>query len=199
MTLRVAVLISGRGSNLERILVEAERGVLAGVCEVAVVVSSRAEAGGIAVAAQHGVPAVVVASAGRSTEAYGRDLLEALEAWHVDYVVLAGFLRIVSREMVARYRGRIVNIHPADTALYQGAHGYAWAYAAGLRETAVTVHLVDEGLDTGPVLAKRSVPLAGAATLGEVVARGLRVEHELYSETLARLFVGEMKVREGSA
>jgi phosphoribosylglycinamide formyltransferase-1 len=199
MKFRVAVLISGRGSNLERILEEAEGGLLAGVCEVAVVVSSRAEAGGIGIAERHGVPAVVVASAGRSTEAYGRDLLRALEPWHVDYVVLAGFLRIVSPEMVARYRNRIVNIHPADTALYQGAHGYAWAHAAGLRETAVTVHLVDEGLDTGPVLAKRAVPLAGATSFDDVVARGLRVEHELYSETLARLFAGEIEVREGSA
>jgi phosphoribosylglycinamide formyltransferase-1 len=188
---RIAVLISGRGSNLERILWEAETGVLAGACSVVVVIANRAEAPGLAIAEEHGVPTCVVPSAKRATDAYGQDLLAALEPWRVDYVVLAGFFRVISAGMVARYRDRIVNIHPADTAQYQGAHGYEWALAAGLSETAVTVHLVDEGLDTGRVLAQRSVSLAGAATLEDVVARGLRVEHELYSEILARLIAGE--------
>jgi phosphoribosylglycinamide formyltransferase 1 len=191
VTPRVAVLLSGRGTNLERILLEAEAGALAGACRVVLVVANRDDAGGLAIAERHGVPTLVVPSAARSTETYGRDLIAALEPWSVDVIVLAGFLRIISPEMVARYRDRIVNIHPADTDAYQGAHGYEWAFARGLEETTITIHLVDEGLDTGRVLARRPVSLAGAATLDEVVGRGLHVEHGLYSETLARYFADE--------
>lgn len=191
MKQRVAILISGRGSNLERILCEAETGVLAGRCEVVAVISNRADAGGLAIAERHGIPTRVVPSARRSTVAYGLDLLAALEPFEVDYVVLAGFLRVIAPEMVARYRDRIVNIHPADTAQYQGAHGYEWAFARGLSATTITVHLVDEGVDTGRVLAQRDVELDGARSLEDVVARGLCVEHALYSETLARLLDGE--------
>jgi phosphoribosylglycinamide formyltransferase-1 len=187
---RTAVLVSGRGSNLERIALETECGILAGECELVLVIANRSDAGGLSIARQHGIPTLVVPSAGLSTEAYGAALLAALEPWNVDFVVLAGFLRVISARMVARYRGRIVNIHPADTSRYQGARGYEWAFESGLGETAVTVHLVDEGVDTGRVLAKRPVSLAGATTLDEVVARGLRVEHALYSEVLARLFAG---------
>lgn len=191
MSARVAVLISGRGSNLERIALEAESGILAGTCQLVLVIANRSVARGLAIARRHGIPTLVVPSVGRSTEAFGVDLLAALEPWNVDYVVLAGFLRVISPQMVQRYRGHIVNIHPADTARYQGAHGYEWAFEAGLSETAVTVHLVDEGVDTGRVLAQRPVSLAGATTLDEIVACGLRVEHALYSEVLARLFTGE--------
>ncbi len=191
MKQRVAVLISGRGSNLERILHEAEAGCLSGLCGIVVVASNRGDAGGLAIAECHGVPACVVPSSGRSTEAYGRLLLAALEPWNVDAVVLAGFLRVISAEMVARYRDRILNIHPADTAAYQGAHGYEWAFEERLPETAITVHLVDEGVDTGRVLAQRRVDLRGATSLDDVVARGLRVEHALYSETIARWLCGE--------
>jgi phosphoribosylglycinamide formyltransferase-1 len=197
MKVRVAVLISGRGSNLERIATEARSGVLAGVCELAVVVSNRPDARGLAIAEEHGIPALVVPSAGLATEAYGAALLGTLEPWRIDYIVLAGFLRVVSPQMVERYRDRIVNIHPADTARYQGAHGYRWAFAQGLAETTITVHLVDEGVDTGRVLATRTVSLAGASTLDDVVARGLRVEHTLYSGVLARLFAGEFAQSDG--
>lgn len=188
---RAAVLVSGRGSNLERILCETEAGALAGLCRVVVVVANRPDAGGLGIAERHGVAARVVPSAGRSTASYGRLLLAELEPWDVDAVVLAGFLRVISPEMVARYRERIVNIHPADTAAYRGAHGYEWAFASRRDTTTITVHLVDEGVDTGRVLAQRIVDLSGATSLDEVTARGLRVEHAMYSETLARWFRGE--------
>ena len=86
--------------------------------------------------------------------------------------------------MVARYRGRMLNVHPADTARHQGLHGYEWAFGQRLPATKITVHLVDEGLDTGRVLAQREVDLRGAETLAEVERRGLAVEHELYADAL---------------
>jgi phosphoribosylglycinamide formyltransferase-1 len=195
---KIAVLISGRGSNLERILREAKTGVLEGRCEIAVAISNRPDVGGLAIAERHGIPTRVVPSARMSTDAYGRALLKALEPWNVEYVVLAGFMRLISRDMVTKYRDRIVNIHPADTAVYQGAHGYEWAFRQGLAETAITVHLVDEGVDTGRVLGRRSVSLVGVASLEEVERRGLRVEHELYSGVLAELFAGRYDHRPGT-
>ena len=101
-----------------------------------------------------------------------------------DVVVLAGYMRMVTPRIVEAYRGRMLNIHPADTRLHQGLNGYGWAFEQKLPSTRITVHLVDEGLDTGAILAQREVDLRGADTLAEVERRGLAVEHELYPETL---------------
>ena len=168
---RVAILISGRGSNMEAIVAATRDGVLRGRCEICGVLSSRGDAG-------------------EDTRSYGLKLLRALAEWSPDYVVLAGFMRILSPDVIAAYRGRIVNIHPADTAVYQGPDGYGWAAARNLRQTVITVHLVDEGVDTGPVLRRQAVDLSGANTRQEIAQRGLRVEHEMYSECLADLFSG---------
>ena len=181
---RIAILISGRGSNLERILAEVQGGCLRGVCEVAVVVSNREAARGLEMARRAGVPTLVVPSHGFNAEAYGARLLKALEPWRLDALVLAGFMRVLSAGVIARYRDRIVNIHPADTAAYQGPDGYGWAFARRLQETVITVHVVDEGVDTGRVLARETVSLFGATTLDEVRRRGLEVEHRLYSRVL---------------
>jgi len=185
---RIAILISGRGSNMEAILRNARDGILAGRCTVAIVVSNRPEARGLETASAYGVPIACVPSRGRSREAFERALLDVLAPHRVDYLVLAGFMRILSPLLIAAYRGRILNIHPADTVAYQGANAYEWALEKGLEETMICVHVVDEGVDTGPVIARASVDLRGAKTLAEVEARGLAVEHRLYSEALRRAF-----------
>ena len=185
---RVVILISGRGSNMEAILRSCRDGVLAGLCEVVLVVSNHHGAAGLARAGALGTRSAVLDSAGTGREAYCRRLTGLLAAFRPDFVVLAGFDRVLSEEMVARYRSRIVNIHPADPVEYRGLHGYRWAFEQGRPETKVTVHLVDEGVDTGPVLAQETVSLEGCRTVGEVEARGLEVEHRLYPEVLARLF-----------
>ena len=131
-----------------------------------------------------GVPSPKGKAASTAKEAYDAALLLALEQARADVVVLAGYLRIVSPRVVAKYRGRILNIHPADTKLHQGLHGYEWAFANELAATKITVHLVDEGLDTGPVLAQREVDLRGTGILEEVERRGLAAEHVLYPEAL---------------
>ncbi len=187
---RVAILISGRGSNMEAIVAATRDGVLRGRCEICGVLSSRGDAAGIVRAKALAVPTRVVPSKGEDTRSYGLKLLRALAEWSPDYVVLAGFMRILSPDVIAAYRGRIVNIHPADTAVYQGPDGYGWAAARNLRQTVITVHLVDEGVDTGPVLRRQAVDLSGANTRQEIAQRGLRVEHEMYSECLADLFSG---------
>jgi phosphoribosylglycinamide formyltransferase 1 len=184
---RIAILISGRGSNMEAVLRASRTGILRDRCEVVVVVSDRADAPGLERAVALDTPVAVVPPGADRREFDGR-LRDLLEPLAIDYVVLAGFRRILSPVMLERYRDRIVNIHPADTRRYQGLHGYAWAFASRLPETKVTVHLVDEGVDTGRILGQRTVDLRAARTLEDVERAGLTVEHEFYSEVLAELF-----------
>ena len=187
---RAAILISGRGSNMVALARAAQNGVLAGRCEIAAVVSSRPAAPGLALAQELGLATFALDARQLGPEAYDAALLAILDQCRADVVVLAGYMRIISPRVVARYRGRILNIHPADTARHQGLHGYEWAFDQRLPATKITVHLVDEGLDTGRVLAQREVDLRGAETLAEVERRGLVIEHALYPETL-RAFLDE--------
>jgi len=187
---RIAILISGRGSNMEVILKEAQDGILMDCCQVVLVVSNRCDARGLTIARNMGVEAICVEANGKTRTAFDRQLLEALEPYPLDYLVLAGFMRILTPVVVDRYRDRIINIHPADTALYQGAHAYAWAFETGRSSTKITVHYIDEGTDTGPVIAQTDVDLTGAKTLEEVEKRGLAVEHRFYSQVLHQVFTG---------
>jgi len=184
---RLAILISGRGSNMAALSRAVASGELQGRCQIAAVISNEPAAAGVQLARELGHPAMVVPSAGLDTVAYGKRLLDALAEIKPDWIALAGFMRIISPEVVARYRNRIVNIHPADTRAYQGPDGYGWAHEAGLDKTWITVHQVDEGIDTGEILEQAEVDLRGAETLDEVRTRGLIVEHRLYPRVLARL------------
>jgi phosphoribosylglycinamide formyltransferase-1 len=189
---RIAILISGRGSNMEAIARQVLGGALAGRCAIAAVIASRPNAPGLALARELGLETLALDARGMGRDAFDDALLAALERHRVDVVVLAGYMRILSPRVVARYRGRIVNIHPADTAAHQGLGGYEWAFAQKLPSTKITVHLVDEGLDTGAVLAQREVDLRGAETLAEVERRGLAAEHALYPEAISHYLKGKL-------
>lgn len=192
MKQRIAIFISGRGSNMEAILKQARDGMLADCCEVALVFANTPEALGLRVAEQYGVATAFIESSGKRRRDFDRQVLDLLEPLRLDYLVLAGYMRILSPTVIERYRNRIINIHPADTRAYQGIHGYEWAFEQRLPTTKITVHLVDEGVDSGRILAQRDVDLHGAASLEEVQLRGLRVEHALYSETLRGVFTGQL-------
>jgi phosphoribosylglycinamide formyltransferase-1 len=189
---RVAILISGRGSNMEAILRRVAGDELGRVCEVALVFSNSDQAAGLVAARSHGIPTTVLDPRGKDRASFDGEMVALLEPYRLDYLVLAGYMRLLSRVVTDRYRGRIVNIHPADSRLYQGLHGYRWAFEKGLAQTLVTVHLVDEGMDTGPILAQAEVDLRGAGTLEEVERRGLAVEHAFYSKVLEDLFTGRI-------
>ena len=162
---RLAILLSGRGSNMLALVEATRTGLLKELAEVAVVFSNKPDAPGLAFA----------------------EAAALLQQYQPDLVVLAGYMRILSPAFIQPFAGRIINIHPADTHQHQGLHAYEWAFDNKLPETKITVHLVDEGLDTGPILAQQTVDLRGADTLAEVERRGLTVEHELYAQTLAEL------------
>ncbi len=184
---RLAILLSGRGSNMLALLEATKTGVLHGLAEVVVVFSNKPDAFGLEAAAALGCPIASLPSQGRKREAFDAEAAQLLQQYQPDLVVLAGYMRILSPAFIQPFAGRIINIHPADTHQHQGLHAYEWAFENKLPETKITVHLVDECLDTGPILAQQTVDLRGADTLAEVERRGLAVEHEVYARTLAEL------------
>jgi phosphoribosylglycinamide formyltransferase-1 len=191
---RLAILLSGRGSNMLALAEAVRVGALRGVAEIAVVFSNDPAAPGLESAAALGLPTASLPSKGRKRESFDLEVVAELKTYQPDYVVLAGYMRVLSPAFVRAFAGRIINIHPADTHQHQGLHAYEWAFDNRLPETKITVHLVDEGLDTGPVLAQQVVNLVGADTLAEVQRRGLAVEHKLYAETLANLLMAASPV-----
>ncbi len=175
--MRWAVLVGGAGSNLAALL---ERGV-----GVELVVSHRAGVGALAIARAHRVPAaVLLPSRYPSREAYGEALRQAFDDAAIDAVAMAGFLRWLDAETVQAYRGRIFNVHPSLLPAFPGLHAIRQALAYGVRWTGVTVHLVDEGQDTGPVVAQEPVPVEPADTEESLAARIHAVEHRLYGDVL---------------
>lgn len=183
---RVAVLASGSGTNFQAI-VEAlgptKHRVVLLVCD-------RPEAFCLDRASKAGIPSVVVPYAKGGTEEVRqkaeRAMIEALEASGADLVVLAGFMRILTPLFVGRWQGRLINIHPALLPRHPGAHGIADSYASLDPELGVTVHWVDEGVDTGAIIAQSSFP-RGHLTLAEAEAKIHALEHELYPATVLKL------------
>ena len=186
---RLAILLSGRGSNMLALVQATQTGVLKGLAEVVVVFSNKPDAPGLVFAAEQGCPVAALPSQGRKRIDFDAEAAALLQQYRPDFVVLAGYMRILSPAFIQPFAGRIINIHPADTHQHQGLHAYEWAFDNRLPETKITVHLVDEGLDTGPILAQQTVDLRGTATLAEVECRGLAVEHELYAEALRSLLM----------
>jgi len=193
---RIAIFISGRGSNMETIVKNVQSGNLHDCCDVVLVFANKQDAPGLHIARDLGLHTEYVESKGKKRENFDREIVELLEPFKVVYIVLAGYMRIISSPLLERYPRRIINIHPADTAAYQGAHAYEWAFENRLESTKITIHMIDAGVDTGPVLAQAEVDLRGATTLEEVEQRGLKVEHQFFSEVLKKVFTGELTIPE---
>ena len=175
---------------------QARSGILADCAEIVVVASNKPDAAGLRKARDLGLETAAARSAGKRRSVFDRELLALLEPHAPDWIVLAGYMRILTPQVIRRYPGRIVNIHPADTREHQGLHGYDWAWEQRLEATKITVHLVDEGLDTGPILGQRAVDLRGVTSLEQVEQRGLAVEHGFYAEVLRGVFTGELQAPE---
>jgi formyltetrahydrofolate-dependent phosphoribosylglycinamide formyltransferase len=187
---RVAVLISGRGSNM-RALVEAAAAPDYPATIVGVL-SNRADAAGLGFARENGIPTAV-----RSHRDYpDRDSFDAalddvLTGWQAEIVCLAGFMRILSSGFVARWQGRMINIHPSLLPEFRGLHTHQRALGAGATEHGCTVHFVTEGLDEGPTILQARVPVLASDDAESLAARVLEAEHRLYPEALALVARGE--------
>jgi phosphoribosylglycinamide formyltransferase-1 len=182
---RVAVLASGEGTNLQALIDHPVVGP-----HVALVVSDRPGARALVRARAAAVEAVVLERAGLDRGAWDARLDLLLRAHRVDLVVLAGFRWLLGPAFVASWRGRLVNVHPSLLPAFPGRHALRDALAAGARETGVTVHLVDEGVDTGPVLAQRRVAVEPGDDEQRLRGRLQPVEHRLYPEVVAGLLAG---------
>jgi phosphoribosylglycinamide formyltransferase-1 len=196
---RVAALISGRGSNMAALLAAA--GNPDYPAEIALVLSNRADAAGLAHAAARGVPTAVVESRGfRGDRAGFEAAMEAEFArYGIELIALAGFMRVLTEGFVTRWEGRMVNIHPSLLPAFPGLDTHARALAAGVRLHGCTVHLVTAGVDEGPVLAQAAVPVLQDDTEASLAARVLAEEHRLYPAALAWLAAGSVRVEAGRA
>lgn len=195
----LAVLASGRGSNFTAIADAVDRGDLP--VRLALVMSDVADAPVLDAAARRGIPTAVVTSEnargtdGRYSRAsYGRLVLEELERHGVNYVALAGFMRLLGGDLLERYNGRIVNIHPSLLPSFPGLDAQRQALEHGVKVTGCTVHLVDNGMDTGPIIAQRAVEVAPDDTVESLANRILEAEHDLYWRAIRRLVTEKLVV-----
>ncbi|GAA3930042.1 phosphoribosylglycinamide formyltransferase [Microbacterium soli] len=188
--LTLAVLISGTGSNL-RALLEATSHVDFPARVVAV--GADREADGLAHAEEFGIPSFVVPYSAYSTrEEWGEQLAARLDAWEPDLIVLSGLMRLLPASVVARYAPRIVNTHPAYLPEFPGAHGVRDALAAGAAQTGASVIVVDDGVDTGPILAQERVDILPGDTEATLHARIKPVERRLLIDVVRRVAAGEL-------
>ena len=182
---RTAVLISGRGSNMEALVAAARDPAYP--AEIALVLSNRADAGGLAHARKAGVAAEAVEARpfGSDREAHERALQARLEAHGIELVALAGYMRVLTPWLVGRWRERMLNIHPSLLPHFPGLHTHARALAAGHAQAGCTVHLVTEGVDEGPVLGQAALDVLPHDTAESLALRVLELEHQLYPQVLA--------------
>ncbi len=184
----VVVLISGRGSNMQA-LIEAD-------LPVSAVISNRADAGGLAIAARHGIATGIVEHRGYSTrEAFDAALAVEIERYSPRLVALAGFMRILTPGFVQRYCGRLVNIHPSLLPSFTGLDTHARAIEAGVKLHGCTVHFVVAEVDHGPIIAQASVPVLTDDTADTLAARVLREEHRIYPQAVRWFLEGRLAVR----
>lgn len=182
---RLGVLLSGRGSNFRALLAATREGRLA--AEIAVVVSNVADAPGLAHARAAGLPAICLDHRDRSRDAHDAELGRVLAAHAVDLVCLAGYMRLLGRPFVDAHAQRVVNIHPSLLPAFPGRDAQRQALEYGVRVTGATVHLVDAGLDSGPIVAQRTVLVDPSDTEESLSAKILELEHQLYPDAVARL------------
>ncbi|WP_429035360.1 phosphoribosylglycinamide formyltransferase [Aeromonas media] len=195
---RILVLISGNGSNLQTLLDHCASGKVAG--EVVGVISNRADAYGLVRAKEAGVATAILAQQQFASRAeYDVALLALMDDYQPDLVVLAGFMRILSADLVRHFAGRMINIHPSLLPKYQGLHTHKRAIDDGEREHGASVHFVTEELDGGPVILQARVPIFEGDSADEVAARVQVQEHSIYPLVVQWFCEGRLQMREGAA
>lgn len=193
--LRLAVLVSGRGTNLENLLRASRDGRMD--ADVVLVACNRPEAPAVGLARQAGVRVALVPSAGLARDEHERQMREALDAAAPDYVLLAGYMRILTPTFIRHYQGRLVNIHPSLLPAFPGLEAQQKAHAAGVRIAGCTTHFVTETVDAGPILGQAAVVLPPGATPEDVRLRILEAEHQLYPATVQMLAQGRARWEAG--
>ena len=190
---RIAILLSGRGSNFEAIADSVRAGRIPNA-EIAIVISNREGAPGIEKARQRGLETRIIPSKGRQREEYDREVVSVLKKKDVELVCLAGFMRLLSPYFVGEFRNRILNIHPALLPAFPGLEAQKQALEAGVKVSGCTVHFVDENMDAGPIVAQSAVPVYDDDTEETLSARILREEHCIYTEAINIVLSGSYRI-----
>jgi phosphoribosylglycinamide formyltransferase-1 len=189
----IVILISGRGSNMQAIVEAAQQERWP--ARIAAVISNRPDASGLDYAAARGIPTAIVANANYPTRAdFDAALQKAVDAFHPDVVVLAGFMRILTAGFVAHYAGRLLNIHPSLLPSFPGLATHEQALAAGVKLHGATVHFVTPELDHGPIVAQAAVAVLPGDTADSLAARILLQEHRIYPRAVRWFVEGHLKL-----
>src|SRR5262249_20142529 len=192
---KLGILLSGRGSNFEAIADSIQDGRLK--AEIAIVISNGGDAPGLESARRRGLKTRVISSKGRVREEHDAEVVAALKEAGVDFVCLAGYMRLLSPEFVRAFRNRILNIHPSLLPAFPGLHAQKQAVERGVKVSGCTVHFVDEHLDRGPIILQKTVPVLEDDDDHTLAARILQQEHIAYTEALRLVLSGEVEVQGG--
>lgn len=195
---RVAVLISGRGSNMNALIDAAKDKNYP--AEIVLVVSNRPDAGGIVTARNAGIATTIIdhTDYGKNREAFERALQAVLEGSGIEIVCLAGFMRLLTPWFIDQWEGRMLNIHPALLPNFKGLHTHEQALAAGAKTHGATVHFVTADMDAGPTVCQAAVPVLAGDTAETLGARVLGIEHKIYPLALKWLAEGKLQITEGT-
>lgn len=189
----VAVLISGRGSNL-RALAEAAKADPAYPARIALVLSNKADAEGLSVARDFGIETVVIESKGKTREAFDAEMDAVLRSHGIELICLAGFMRILTDAFVQGWLGRMINVHPSLLPAFKGVRVHEQALAAGVKISGCTVHFVIPALDDGPIISQAAVPVPEDATPESLAEAVLAQEHVIYPQALKLLAEGRLRI-----
>ena len=192
--LKLGVLISGNGSNLQSIIDHIEKGSLKATIKI--VISNNPDAYGITRAKKHGIPVVVLKNGDfKNKEDFDLELIRILKNNSVDLVILAGFMRILTPTLLKAFPQKIMNIHPALLPSFPGIHGQKQALEYGVKLSGCTVHFVDEGVDTGPIIIQSAVQVHDDDTEETLAARILKEEHRIYPQAIQFFAEGKIEIK----
>lgn len=190
---KLGILLSGRGSNFEAIARNIQSGALQ--AEISVVISNIPSAPGLETARAFGLKAISLPSKGVPREEYDRQVVELLQQYEVDLICLAGFMRILTPEFIRAFPQRILNIHPSLLPAFPGLHAQRQAFEYGVKVAGCTVHFVDEGLDSGPVILQATVLVEPEDNEEDLAARILREEHRIYTDAIRMILENRIEIR----
>ena len=190
--MNLGILLSGRGSNFEAIADNIDAGRLA--AKISIVISNRADAGGIETDRRRRLNALVIPSKGRQREEHDRDVVAALRQASVDLVVLAGYMRLLSPWFIQQFPQRILNIHPSLLPAFPGLEAQKQAFDYGVQISGCSVHFVDEHLDHGPIIVQRAVPVLPDDDEHTLAARILEQEHKAYTDAIRIVIEGNYQI-----
>jgi phosphoribosylglycinamide formyltransferase-1 len=197
--LKIAVFASGRGSNFRAVLDAIEGGKIQNA-GIVLVISNNQDAGALAIAREHGIPAVHISQKQfREEKAYHNAIVQLLHEHGVNFIMLAGYMKMLDPSIIQQYKNRIVNIHPALLPAFGGKgmyghHVHEAVIASGVKTSGATVHIVDEEYDNGPIVLQKSVDVSGDDTAETLATKVLHIEHEIYPEAIRLFAEGRVKI-----